>query len=152
MEVIQVVIQDILFSIIMLIVYIVVFVLFSCVFALLNCRETQKNPTYCQRQGDIYEVHKYVKYRSNEAYEVYNFRRQGNKWHYIKKKEKIEKKYYVINSIAAIAILIYLAINIGLLSGLGALFLIILSVLGLNAISRMVIVRKCKGYLRKKFE
>ena len=146
------IIQDIMFSIIMLIVHIVIFVLFSCVFALLNCRETTKNPTYCQRKGDVYEVHKYMQYRSYGAYEVYNFRRQGNRWHYVKKKEKIEKKFYVIISVTAIAFLIYLAINIGLLSGLGTLFLIFLSVLGLNAISRMVIIRKCKSYLRKKFE
>ena len=142
-------IQEILFSVILLIVYIVVFVLFACINALLNSIETKKNPTYCRRQGDIYSVHKYVSCRGGGAYEVYNFRRQENRWIYVKRKEKIEKKNLFIIVVGAIIFVIYLGINVGLISGLGTMLLLILTVWGLEIISRMVIIQKCKQYLRK---
>lgn len=145
MEILLARIQYISFLLIALMIYIGVFVL-------INCIESKKYPTFCLRRGNIYEVHMYVQFRTYGDYEVYHFSRQGNRWHYVKKKEKTEKIYYIVISVAAIVFLIYLAIHIGLVSGLGILFLVIISFLGLRAISRMVIIRKCKRYLRKKFE
>ncbi len=83
---------------------------------------------------------------------MYNFRWQGNRWNYVKKKEKIGAENYVIIGVVAIIFVIYLSINVGLISGLGTLFLLILIVWALDIISRMIIIQKCKCYLRKKYE
>lgn len=93
-----------------------------------------------------------MSYRGGGAYEVYNFRRQEKRWSYVKRKERIENKNLVIIVVGVIILVIYLGINVGLISGLGTLLLLVLTVWALQIISRMVIIQKCKHYLRKKFD
>lgn len=142
--------QEILFSIILVIICIVVFVLFACLDALIGSIETSKNPTYCQKSGDIYSVHKYVSYRGGRGYEVYHFKRQGNRWSYVKRKEKTEKEKLIIIVVFAIIYVIYMSFHMGLLLSLAGLVLLILSVWGIDRIRCIIMIQKCKHYLRKK--
>ncbi len=59
----------------------------NCIVALITCRESKKHPTYCRIQtNNVYVVYKYIQYRTGGDYETLKFKREKNKWVYVKTK------------------------------------------------------------------
>ena len=134
-------------------VYVCTVLVFSYIVALITCRESRKHPTYCRIQADnVYVVYKYIKYRSGGDYETLRFKREKNKWVYVKAKHTFHIKEYVLMGIAAFAILTAVIVKDGLKMGI---CFGVISIMTYLCISRAIHMRKiwcCKQYLMKKYK
>ena len=128
-------------------------VVFSCVAALITCHETRKHPTYCQIQtNNIYVVYKYIKYRTGGDYEALRFKRESNKWIYIKTKPLFNVKNYAIAVIPALVILITVIVKFGFMMGLCFGGLALMTFLCICYVIHKRKIWCCKRYLMKHYK
>ena len=128
-------------------------IVYSCIVALITCRESKKHPTYCRIQtNNVYVVYKYIQYRTGGDYESLMFKREKNKWMYVKTKGIFNIKKYVIIGITAFVILFAVFAKCGFKMGICFWGISIMTYLCMSYVIHMRKIWYCKRYLMKKYK